>query len=70
MEAKRVLRAMVEHSGKSKADISRAMGRSDNYIGVTLAKGTVPQADTLARIAKACGYKVYVEGQGERLEVD
>ena len=49
---------------------SKAMGRDQNYIAGMLSRGSVPKADTLARIASVCGYRLVLVGHGEELEIE
>ena len=58
---RRIIRAMVNESGMSASEISRAMGRSSGYVNTLLSSGAIPGADTFAEIASACGYRVVVE---------
>lgn len=58
---RRIIRAMVNESGMSASEISRAMGRSSGYVNTLLSSGAIPGADTFAEIANACGYRVVIE---------
>ena len=58
VRADEAVRAVVEHSGKSKAQVSRDIGRSSAFIGVTIHKQSVPSAELMARIAEACGMEL------------
>lgn len=58
---RRIIRAIVNESGMSASEISRAMGRSSGYVNTLLSSGAIPGADTFAEIANACGYRVVVE---------
>lgn len=62
LRAKRALRSMVERSGKTASDVSRALGRSRNYIYVLLRERTVPNVGLFLAIAAACGYEVVARG--------
>jgi hypothetical protein len=61
---------MCSTSGKGTVQVSRELGKSKAYVSATINRGNVPRVDTLAEIAKACGYKVVLEGHGERIELD
>lgn len=63
------IRHMVSHSGKSSHAVCREMGRDKSYIATTLTRGSVPNVDTLAMIAGACGYSVVATGHGETIGV-
>lgn len=52
------IKAMAKDSGRSVRGVSQAMGRNPDYLGMTLSRGSVPKADTLARAAEACGYRL------------
>lgn len=52
------IRMMMEASGISAGDLSRALGRSRGYITALLAHGGSPRVDTLAAIAEICGYSL------------
>ena len=62
---------MLHMSGKSAAAVARDMGQSDSYIRTLLAKNKDVNASTLARIARACGYRIEAvrDSDGERLEL-
>lgn len=51
-----LIRHMVDASGLTYAQVSRAIGRNDRYLSVMLSEGTTPRMDLLIRIADACGY--------------
>ena len=57
-----LIRHMVSASGKSGAQVSREIGRSDNYLWSMLRNGTIPGIDLFVTIANACGYSVEVSG--------
>lgn len=52
------IQAAVEHSGKSKRQVSRDIGRTDSFLAVMTSKGHVPNADLMAHVAKACGMEL------------
>lgn len=52
------MRRMIETSGKSGRQVAREIGRSDSFVSSTLAQGVCPRADTLAKVAHACGYEL------------
>ena len=58
MNASEAMRHMIAASGKSGRQVSREIGRSDTFISASLAQGTCPRVDTLAKIAHACGYRI------------
>lgn len=58
MDASNAMRMMIETSGKSGRQVAREIGRSASFVSSSLAQGVCPRADTLARIAHACGYEL------------
>lgn len=67
---------MIDSSGKSRSLVSTELGKTRNYIASSVKqsenRGTLwnPYSDTLAAIAKLCGYKVVLKGHGEEIELD
>lgn len=71
MQAQDVMRYMVDMCGKSQREISRDMGKSDTYIGSSLAQGSKPTLDLVARVARVTGYRLILEGSdGARFPID
>lgn len=58
MDANEAMRLIIESSGKSGRQVAREIGRSESFISSTLSQGVCPRADTLARVAHACGYEL------------
>ena len=56
MKALDAIIAIINKSEMSAREISRSIGRHPNFVTNTLARGSVPKADTLAMIADACRY--------------
>lgn len=69
MDATKVLRQMIEESGKSQRLISVEIGRHPTYIASLLHEGSMPQIDTFASIAKACGCEVFVHFPEREVEI-
>ena len=69
MQTHEAIRHMCESSGQKIAEVSKAIGRSRAFLSNMLTRGNNPRIDTLISIARACGYKVVLEGQGERIEL-
>lgn len=61
---------MMEGSRISGRALSAAMGRHPNFVSSTLTKGSVPRVDTLACMADVMGYRLVLEGRGERIPID
>lgn len=70
MNALSAINNAIAHSGKSKLQVARDMGKSDYYVTALVGRGSVPKLDTAAELAHACGYTLYLEGHGERIEID
>lgn len=70
MRPDQVLPSMVERSGMKKRAISRAIGKHENYLAVTLQKNSIPQIDTMAALANAMGYELVLRGHGEEIIID
>lgn len=63
-----LIRHMISVSGKSGAQISRDMGRSDNFVWSTLQnmqKGSKLRVNLFVGIAEHCGYDIEIRGHGE-----
>ena len=58
MEVADALRTMVDESGLTRTQVSARMGRYDSYVSQLLTRTSVPGADTVASIARACGYRL------------
>ena len=70
MQTSDAIRHMCESTGGGPVTVSKSMGKARTYISAMLSRGTVPRADTLSLIAQSCGYKLVLEGNGERIEID
>ena len=64
------IRHMCKVAGKGTPVVSRDIGRGSSFVGSILSRGSVPKADTLARIAEACGYEVVLRGHGEEITIE
>lgn len=63
------VRKMINHSGGSAYSVALELGRTHSYVSGMLRRGSVPSGDILAQLAHACGYKLYLEGHDERIEI-
>lgn len=70
MQTLEAVRRMCDSSGQRIAEVSKAIGRSRAFLSNMLTRGNNPRIDTLIEIASACGYRVVLEGQGERIELE
>ena len=60
MDSNAAVRRMLDLEGMSRADLSRAMGRSASYGTVLLSQRSDLRSSTLAEVADACGYDLAV----------
>lgn len=65
-----LIRHMLYESGKSGIQVSRELGRSDNFVWSTLRNKSKPRIDLLIKIARVCGYEVTIRGRGEEYVLD
>ena len=64
------IRRMCDESGKSTTQVSTEIGRTRSFVGSTLTRQSVPRANTLALIAQACGYRLVLESDTDRIQID
>lgn len=67
MDGMQVFVKMVNSSGKSRRALSLEMGKSENYLSSLISQNSRPTADTLALVAKHCGYVLACVPIGEEL---
>ena len=67
MDSHDAMRALADVAGISQREISRRMGRTDNYLGTQLSRGIRPGTDVLAEVAGACGYMLALVPRAETL---
>ena len=60
---------MLERSGISRAEMARRLDRSPASIYNMFSRGTDVYTDTLVRIAAIAGYRVYLVGDEDALEI-
>lgn len=65
----KLVRHMVNMSGRTQSDVSEMMGKHRSYVLTTTSRGNSPTAANLAKLAKACGYRFVLEGHGESISV-
>lgn len=58
MDSASAVRAMVQRSGMSARAVSQAAGRSPDYLGSILYRGSSPSLSTAAELAAPCGYSL------------
>lgn len=64
------IKHMCEQSGQGVVGASQALGKSRMYLSALISRGSYPRTDTLVQIARACGYKVELVKNGERIELE
>ena len=64
------IKHMCEQSGQGVVGASQALGKSRMYLSALISRGSYPCTDTLVQIAQACGYKVELVKDGERIELE
>lgn len=70
MQITEAIKHMCEQSGKGVVGASQALGKSRMYLSALISRGSYPRTDTLVQIAQACGYKVELVRDGERIELE
>ncbi len=70
MKSTLVLREMIRRSGKTAVQISREIGRKDNYISSLMHSGCIPSVETFASIAGACGAKLCLVYPDKLIQMD
>lgn len=69
MNAHEVLRKITRSTGMTDIELSVAMGKNTNYLGVIRNRKTIPRADTFAMIADASGYDLLVRNRTDNEEI-
>lgn len=69
LTSRRAYRAVVDRAGVSRRKLSIEMGRTPNYLNQSLAQGGDPNLGLFVEAASVAGWKVYVEREGERIEI-
>ena len=64
------IKHMCEKSGQGVVGVSQALGKSRMYLSALISRGSYPRTDTLVQIAQACGYKVELVRDDERIELE
>ena len=70
MRTTEAMRRMLEQSGKGAVTVSKEIGRDRSYLTSTLNRGNIPSASALAQVARACGYKLVLESDTDRIDID
>lgn len=72
MRTSDAVRHMIQESGQSQRGVSLALGKSAGYIGASFAQADgdwKPLPDTLAAVARACGWSLVLEKGDQRIEL-
>ena len=64
------IKHMCEQSGKGAVGASQALGTSRICLSAPISRGSYPRTDTLVQIAQACGYKVELVRDDERIGLE
>lgn len=64
MNVKQAIDKMCEEAGKSQRTVSKEIGRNPSFLSTSMSKGSVPRVDTMAAIARACGFELVLRGHG------
>ena len=63
------LKEMLDRSGMSMYALSKAMGKSRNYVQNTIKQGSYLGTGNLALMASHMGFKLTLNGMGEPIEI-
>ena len=63
------LKEMLDRSGMSMYALSKAMGKSRNYVQNTIKQGSDLGTGNLALMASHMGFKLTLNGMGEPIEI-
>lgn len=61
---------MCESSGQGVVSVSQQLGKSKMYLSGMISRHTIPRVDTLSQIAHACGYRIILESDTDRIVID
>lgn len=70
MNALDAIRRMCDESGVGPTQVSQAIGRARTFLSATLSRGNIPRVDTMAKVAQACGYRLILESDTDRIVID
>lgn len=71
MTTKEALVTMMDRSDRNGNELSLSLGKHRNFVASSLRRNPWnPTIETLAAIAKACGYAIVLEGHGDRIEIE
>lgn len=67
-----IITTLRRSAGVGSRELSRSLGHSPSWLTASLSnyrRGGVPNADTLASIAEACGFELRIVGHGRDIRV-
>ena len=72
MNVRTCFNVITTTSGLPKVKISESLGKRRNYVNTIMAKATVPQTDTFAKVADVCGWDLLARNRttGEEIIID
>lgn len=65
-----IIAHMVGSSKLSRYEVSRKLGRNNEYVARLIRGGEHPRIDNIVRVAAVCGYEIHVIGHGEDITVE
>lgn len=65
MYAMEVLKQAAQDSKTPLAHVGVAMGKTPQYVNTTIARGSTPKADNLAKMLDVCNYGLYAMPYGD-----
>lgn len=69
MNTRDAIQKMCEIEGKSQRTVSKEIGRAPTFLSSSLTKGSIPRVDTMAAIARTCGFELVLRGHGVTIEL-
>lgn len=70
MNTLKAIEQMIEKSGTNKNALSVSMGKDRNTVNTMFSRGSIPRVDTLAKMCAAMGYRIVLESDDDRIEID
>lgn len=70
MSARAAMVRIVDTSGMSRRQLSVSMGRYPQYLNQKVNDKQTPKADTLAEVARVCGYELLLRGHDTEIIID
>ena len=69
MNVKQAIDKMCAEAGKSQRTVSKEIGRNPSFLSTSMSKGSIPRVDTMAAIARSCGFELVLHGHGVTIEL-